>query len=73
VVSGVLTDGPAESAGLQAGDVITSVNGTSVDSVTALNTVMATTKPGQKVSVSWTDSSGTAQTATLTLGTAAAD
>ena len=73
VVSGVLTDGPAASAGLQAGDVITSVNGTTVDSVTALNTVMAATKPGQKVSVSWTDSSGTTQTATLTLGTAAAD
>jgi len=72
-VSGVLTDGPAASAGLQAGDVITSVNGTSVDSVTTLNTVMAATEPGQKVSVSWTDSSGTTQTATLTLGTAAAD
>jgi S1-C subfamily serine protease len=72
-VSGVLTDGAAASAGLRAGDVITSVNGTSVDSVTALNTVMATTKPGQKVSVTWTDSSGTTQTATLTLGTAATD
>ncbi len=73
MVSGLVTDGPAASAGLQAGDVITAVDGTTIDSVTTLNTVMADTKPGQKVSVSWTDSSGTTQTATLTLGTAAAD
>ena len=72
-VGGIVSSGPAEAAGLQAGDVITSVDGTAVDSATTLNSIMAATKPGQKVTVNWTDTSGQAQTATVTLGTAAAD
>ncbi|HST86304.1 MAG TPA: trypsin-like peptidase domain-containing protein [Kineosporiaceae bacterium] len=72
-VGGIVSAGPAEASGLQAGDIITAVNGTTVDSATTLNSIMAATKPGQKVTVNWTDASGQAQTATITLGTAAAD
>jgi S1-C subfamily serine protease len=72
-VGGVITGGAAEAAGLSAGDVITSVDGTVVSTSTALNTLMATTKPGQKVSIAWTDTSGQSHTATATLGEAAAD
>ena len=72
-VGGIVASSPAEAAGLQAGDVITSIDGTTVDSATALNSIMAATQPGQKVVVGWTDSSGQAQTATLTLTEAAAD
>lgn len=72
-VGGVVSSSPAEDAGLQAGDVITAVDGTTVDSATTLNSIMAATKPGQKVTLGWTDSSGQAQTATVTLATAAAD
>jgi S1-C subfamily serine protease len=72
-VGGIVASSPAEAAGLQAGDVITSVDGTTVDSATALNTIMAATKAGQKVVLGWTDTSGQARTATLTLTAAAAD
>jgi S1-C subfamily serine protease len=72
-VGGIVSASPAETAGLQAGDVITAVDGTTLDSATTLNSIMATTKPGQKVTVDWTDSSGQAQTAIITLGAAAAD
>jgi S1-C subfamily serine protease len=72
-VGGVLTGGAAEAAGLVAGDVITAVNGTTVSTTTALNTLMAATKPGQQVTIAWTDSTGQTHTATATLGTAAAD
>jgi S1-C subfamily serine protease len=72
-VGGIVSSGPAEAAGLQAGDVITAVDGTAVDSADTLNSYLAGTKPGQQVTLSWTDISGQAQTATVTLGTAAAD
>ena len=72
-VGGVITAGAAEAAGLVAGDVITAVNGAEVSTATELDTVMAATKPGQQVSIAWTDTSGQAHTATATLGTAAAD
>jgi S1-C subfamily serine protease len=73
VVGGVVGSGAAEAAGLQAGDVITAVDGRTVDSAATLNTIMAGTKPGQKVTLGWTDSSGQSHSATVTLGAAAAD
>ena len=66
-VSGVESGGPAEAAGIQAGDVITSVDGTNVSSVSAIQRVLNTKKPGDNVDVQWTDSSGRSHTATLTL------
>jgi S1-C subfamily serine protease len=73
VVGGVIDSGAAEAAGLQAGDVITSVDGRTVDSAATLNTIMAATKPGQKVTLGWTDTNGQSHSATVTLGAAAAD
>ncbi|WP_434318287.1 S1C family serine protease [Leifsonia sp. P73] len=66
-ISGVVSGGPAESAGLAAGDTITAVNGTTIDSAQALTTALAALHPGDSASVSWTDASGASHTAQVTL------
>jgi S1-C subfamily serine protease len=66
-IAGVLNGEPAQKAGLAAGDVITSLNGTSVGSRTALSTAMLGHHPGDLVRVGWTDTSGTAHTTTIQL------
>jgi S1-C subfamily serine protease len=66
-VENVLSGSPAAAAGISAGDVITSVGGTGIDSPTALIEVMLQKHPGEKVQVVWQTSAGTTQTATLTL------
>jgi S1-C subfamily serine protease len=66
-VAGVITGSPAQQAGLVAGDVITSVNGQSVADASALTAALEPDKPGDTVTVSWTDASGVTQTATVTL------
>ena len=63
VVQGVVSGGPAAKAGLQAGDVIVSLDGHSVDSPTTVRTYVLSKKPGQKISVQ-TET----YTTTLTLG-----
>jgi len=40
---------PANSTGLQAGDILTSINGTNIQSIDALRTYMNTVRPGQVV------------------------
>jgi S1-C subfamily serine protease len=66
-VAGVITDSPAQEAGLAAGDVITSVNGDAIDSAQALSSQLEPFKPGDKVTIGWTDTSGGTHTATVTL------
>jgi len=73
LVTNVLANTPAASAGLQAGDVITAVNGSSVSSATALGSSFAADKPGQTVSLTWVDSSDTSHTANVTLTTGPAE
>ena len=73
LINGVEPNTAADAIGLAAGDTITSVNGRTVDSSSALTAALQTTKPGDKVSVTWTDSSGAKHTATATLGTGPAD
>jgi len=73
VVASVGNGTPAASAGLQAGDVITSVDGKSVSSAQDLATTIAGHHPGDKITLSWTDSSGQSHTATITLATGPAD
>jgi len=60
---------PAAAAGLTDGDVITAINGTAVTSGTQISEGLIPLHPGDKVSVSWTDTSGQSHTTTLTLGT----
>jgi S1-C subfamily serine protease len=69
VVAGVVSGGPADSAGLTAGDVITAVGGKSVASGSALQKVILTYKPGARVSVAYVDAYDQSQTTTVTLGT----
>ncbi len=72
-VAGVLPSSPAANAGLQAGDVIVSVNGQRVTSPKGLQSVLEPHHPGDRITVGWTDQSGQAQSGTLTLITGPAD
>ena len=72
-VAGVVSGGAAGSAGITAGDVITSVGGTPVASATALGATLQDYAPGDRVTVSWTTPQGTTGSATVTLGTGPAD
>jgi S1-C subfamily serine protease len=72
-VAGVVTGGPAAKAGLAAGDVITAVNGTSVTNSSTLRSALATTKPGQQVTIAWTDTAGGSHHATVTVVAGPAD
>jgi S1-C subfamily serine protease len=68
LVAGVVSGGPAAGAGLVAGDVITSVDGHTVATPTALGTLLATDKAGDQVSIAYVDTSGASNTTTVTLG-----
>lgn len=65
----VLPGEPAQAAGLTAGDLITSLGGTAVDSPNTLVTLIDRDRPGQSVTVGWTDQFGQTRTAAVTLGT----
>jgi S1-C subfamily serine protease len=73
VIGGVVSGSAAASAGLKAGDTVTSVNGTAVSSATALSQAMQKLQPGQQVRVGWVDAAGASHSATVTLGTGPAD
>ena len=66
-VAGVITGSPAEEAGLAAGDVITSVDGNAVDSAQALTSALEPYKPGDHLTIGWSDASGVTHTATVVL------
>ena len=68
-IAGANPGSPAESIGLTQGDVITAVAGTAVGSGTSIEQVLEGHHPGDKVSISWTDTSGQSHTATVTLAT----
>jgi S1-C subfamily serine protease len=65
-IADTVPNGPAATAGLQAGDVITALNGQAVDSATALTNLMDTHHPGDKLTVTYTDSAGQQHTTTVT-------
>ena len=58
---------PAARAGLAAGDTITSIDGRAVDSAQSLSSLTKSHRPGDRVTVSWTDGSGGHHSAPLTL------
>jgi S1-C subfamily serine protease len=66
LVVGVQAGTPAAAAGITQGSVITSVGGTSVTSIATLGTAIHVHKPGDRVSITWVNQSGT-HTATVTL------
>ena len=67
LVAGVIPSTPAAQIGIAEGDVITSLGGQPVASANALSTLMAGHKPGDRVSVGWTDNTGASRSATVTL------
>ena len=66
-IAAVVRGTPAEKAGLQEGDVITTVDGHAIDSGTTLGSVLRTHHGGDSVSVTWTDANGKDHTASVTL------
>jgi S1-C subfamily serine protease len=67
-VAGVVQGGAAARAGISAGDVIESVGGHAVTSPTSLRNVLASLRPGAKVSVTWQTQAGQSQSANVVLG-----
>ena len=66
-VAGVQAGSPAEQAGLDQGDVIVGLDGSTVDSATTLTNLIGRYKPGDQVAVQWVDSLGQRQSATIAL------
>ena len=73
LVTGVLQQGPAATAGIAAGDTITAVGTHPVSSAASLRSVLAGYRPGQSVNVSWTGPDGASHSATVTLVVGPAD
>jgi S1-C subfamily serine protease len=67
-VTSVQSGSAAENAGIQAGDVITAVDGVNVSSAQELTHALVPYQPKDKVTITWTDSSGDSQHAEVTLG-----
>lgn len=66
-VTGVVSGGPAQRAGLTGGDVIRSADGHGIDSVRALTAVLDTHHPGDEIEVGWVDAGGRSHKATVRL------
>jgi putative serine protease PepD len=69
IVQSVTAGGPAAKAGLQPGDVITSVNGHPTPTLDDLQSIVSEIKPGKTVSLSTLTQHGKHKTLRLTLGT----
>ncbi|MFD1721961.1 S1C family serine protease [Amnibacterium endophyticum] len=67
LVARALDGTPAAAAGITAGDTVTAVDGHAVLSGADLTTVLHGYRPGDRVTVSWTDDRGTLQRAAVTL------
>lgn len=72
-VAGTVPGGPADAAGITAGDVITAVDGTTIVAADDVSSALTDHDPGDTVRVTWTDTSGQSQTATITLAAGPAD
>ena len=62
----VLPKLPADATGLVAGDVITSLNGAPISSMADMRQALLSIAVGTAVSIGWNDTTGTAQTGTIT-------
>jgi S1-C subfamily serine protease len=72
-VAGALSGGAAENAGITAGDVITSIDGTAIGSADDLGATLGGYDPGDLVSVVWTTAQGNTDSAAVVLGAGPAD
>jgi S1-C subfamily serine protease len=69
LIAGAFCHAPAAAAGLTGGDVILDINGQAVGAPTSLTSVLAQYHPGDRISVTWMDTSGQRHTSSLTLTT----
>ncbi len=69
VVDSALAGSPGALAGLSQGDVITSLNGSAVNSSSDLTNLLESHHPGDSVQIGWTDPSGQTHTSTAVLTT----
>ena len=67
VIAGVLRGSPAASAGFSPGDVITAIDGRATSSPNSITAAILAKKPGTKVTIRLTDSSGVERSTTVTL------
>ena len=67
LICSVITSSPAQESGLAEGDTITSLNGQSVTSPSDLTNLLEPFHPGDKVTIGWTDASGTTKTVSVQL------
>jgi S1-C subfamily serine protease len=68
LIAGVVGGGPADRAGLVAGDVITAIDGRTVTTPTVITSVLQTKKPGMRVTIRYVDQVGTAHSVAVELG-----
>jgi S1-C subfamily serine protease len=68
-IAGAQAGTPAAKLGLVDGDVITAINGKAMTTGTQISETLIQQHPGDKITLTWTNTSGQSQTATLTLGT----
>lgn len=73
LVAGVADGSPAASLGLEAGDVITSIDGRTVTGPQSLSEAVQANEPGTRVQVTWTDGSGQKRQGTVELATSPAN
>ena len=66
-ISGVEANGPADNAGLTAGDTITAIDGQLVTAGEDISSALSSSRPGDRLTVEWVDADGTSHTATVTL------
>ena len=67
LIAGVVTDSPAVTAGLTAGDTITAVDGTAISTSSDLTAALTAHSPGDNVTITWTAATGASQSESVTL------
>jgi len=67
LVENVISGTPAASSGLEAGDTITALDGSSVSTPTALTELILQRHPGESMRITWRTPAGAQQSATVTL------
>ncbi|HVA52444.1 MAG TPA: trypsin-like peptidase domain-containing protein [Acidimicrobiales bacterium] len=67
-ITGTVAGSPAAGSALTSGDVIVSVNGQSVTTITSLDAILQGLRPGDTVNVGYTNASGAQATLSLVLG-----